>query len=69
MIVKALILFTMFIILTSLGRGLYCLLIDKGRTERTVQALSWRIALSLGLFILLIVGALFGYIQPHAPGF
>ena len=56
----------MGIILFSLGSGLVFLLKDEGRTNRTVKALTWRIGLSLGLFLLLILGAMVGIIQPHA---
>ncbi len=56
----------MGIILFSLGSGLVFLLKDEGRTNRTVKALTWRIGLSLDLFLLLILGAMVGIIQPHA---
>ena len=38
---------------------------DKGQGERTVKALTWRIGISLFLFILLMIGAATGLIEPH----
>lgn len=66
MFTKLFILLVMLIILFSLGSGLYFLIQDEGKTKRTVKALTWRIALSLALFIFLLIGFSFGLIQPHA---
>jgi len=55
----------LLVILFSLGSGLYFLVKDQGRSNRTVKALTWRIALSLGLFTLLIIGFATGIITPH----
>jgi hypothetical protein len=54
-------------IVFSLGEGMYFLAKDDGAVDRTrvVKALTVRIALSLALFVLLIVGYLTGLIQPH----
>lgn len=68
MIVKFLIIAVLLIILFNLGSGLYYLLRDKGKSERTVKALTWRIGLSLLLFILLFVAFALGLIQPHPAG-
>ena len=38
---------------------------DKGQSDRTVKALTIRIALSIGVIALLGVGAQLGLIQPH----
>jgi len=65
MLVKGFIIFVMMVILYSLGSGLYFLLNDKGQGNRTIKALSWRIGLSFGLFILLFVGFSLGWINPH----
>jgi predicted permease len=43
-------------ILVSLGAGLYFLVRDRGRSERTVISLSIRVALSILLLILLAWG-------------
>lgn len=52
-------------IFVSLASGLYYLIHDRGHSTRAVKALSWRIGLSLTLFILLIIGFASGVIQPH----
>lgn len=50
------------LILASLGSALYYLLKDKGASDRTVKALTYRVALSITLFILLMLGFYFGFI-------
>lgn len=55
------VLFLVLIVL-SLGSGLYYLIKDKGQSERTVKALTIRVALSITLFILLMAGFYFGLI-------
>jgi hypothetical protein len=65
MITKAVIIVFMLIILISLGSGLYYLIVDKDRSDRTVKALTWRIGLSVCLFALLFIGFAMGLIQPH----
>lgn len=64
-LVTALILFVLLCIITSLGMGLYYLVTDRGKTKRTVKALSVRIILSFLLFIALILAFAFGLISPH----
>jgi hypothetical protein len=41
---------------------------DQGRSTRTVKALTWRIGLSLALFLLLLAGYYFGLLKPHGIG-
>jgi hypothetical protein len=55
------ILFIIFI-LGSLGSALYYMIKDRGTTERTAKALTIRIALSIILFLLLMLGFHFGLI-------
>jgi hypothetical protein len=50
------------LILTSLGSALYFLIKDKGQSDRTVKALTVRIALSIILFVMLMLGFYFGLI-------
>ena len=52
----ALILAVMLGILVSLGAGLFFLVRDRGRSERTVISLSIRVALSVLLLVLLAWG-------------
>jgi Protein of unknown function (DUF2909) len=55
-------------ILYNLGAGLFYMMKDKGTTDRTVKALTWRIGLSVGLILLIIVGIFTGVIKPHGLG-
>jgi hypothetical protein len=54
-------------IVFSLGQGMYYLAKDDGDEDKTrvVRALTVRIVLSLTLFGLLMLGHLFGLLQPH----
>lgn len=55
-------------IVFNLGAGLYYMMRDKGGTDRTLKALSWRIGLSVLLFVLLLLGFATGVIEPHGIG-
>jgi hypothetical protein len=59
---RLLVLVFLVVILASLGSALYYLIRDKGQSQRTVKALTVRIALSLALFVLLLVGYISGII-------
>jgi Protein of unknown function (DUF2909) len=50
------------LIVGSLASALWFLVRDKGTSERTVKALTVRISLSIGLFLLLMAGYYFGII-------
>ena len=50
-------------ILASLGSALYFLVKDKGASERTAKALTWRVIFSITLFALLMLGFHFGIIS------
>ena len=65
MITKIIIVITMIIIAGSLASGLIFLIKDSGNTKRTVKALTIRIAISLSLFIFLIIAFKMGLIHPH----
>jgi hypothetical protein len=68
LIVRYVVLAFVFVILAALFSGLFFLVRDQGRSTRTVRALTWRIGLSLALFLLLLAGYYFGLIQPHGVG-
>ena len=55
----------LLLILYNLGAGLYYMLVDKGTTDRTVNALTRRIGLSVALIILVMIGIATGLIEPH----
>ena len=50
------------LILGSLGSALYFMVKDKGASERTARALTWRVIFSITLFALLMLGFHFGFI-------
>jgi hypothetical protein len=52
----------LIVIVASLASALIYLIRDKGHSERTVKALTVRVALSVGLFLLLMIGYYFGII-------
>ncbi len=52
-------------IVTSLGQALFAMASGPGHSARMARALTMRISLSLGLFVLLFVGYHFGWIEPH----
>ena len=55
----------LIVILSSLASALFYLVKDKGKSDRTVRALTVRISLSLGLFLLLMAGHYFGILPPR----
>lgn len=64
---RLLILIMIVAILASLGSALVYLLKDAGNSKRTVKALTFRIGLSVALFLLLMLGFAFGILEP-SPG-
>jgi len=52
------------LIIGSLGSALFFLMKDKGRSNRTVQALAMRVGLSITLFLLLLASYKMGWIHP-----
>ena len=59
---KFIIILILLLIIGSMGSALWFLIRDKGATDRTVKALTVRISLSIGLFLLLMAGYYFGLI-------
>jgi len=51
-------------IVASLGSALFHLTNDKGDSKKMVRALTVRIGLSVGLFLLLMAAWALGFIQP-----
>jgi hypothetical protein len=58
----------LLVILGSLASGLFFLVRDSHQSTRAVRALTWRIGLSIACFLLLLLGAALGFIQPHGIG-
>ena len=65
MLIKALIITVLLVIFFTMASGLLYLIKDKGDGRRLVKALTWRIALSISLFLMLFVLYALGYISPH----
>lgn len=59
---KLIILVFLVVIVGSLASALFYLVRDKGASERTVKALTVRVALSVTLFLMLMLGYYFGLI-------
>lgn len=55
------------LILLSLASALVYLVRDRGGGDRTVKALTWRIGLSIGLFLMLMAGHYLGLFPPSGP--
>ncbi|GGZ65645.1 membrane protein [Lysobacter xinjiangensis] len=55
-------------IIWNLGAGLYYMLVDKGGSKRTVNALTRRIVLSVALILAIVFAAWMGWIDFHGVG-
>ncbi|MDE2196652.1 MAG: twin transmembrane helix small protein [Gammaproteobacteria bacterium] len=65
MLAKLAVIVILLIIIGSLFSGMFFMLRDRGQSTRTVKALTVRIALSLILFALLMIGYWVGILHPH----
>jgi hypothetical protein len=65
MVFKLLILLFVLVIFYCLGSALYYLIRDGSDSERMVKALTWRVILSVSLFVLLMVAYALGWVHPH----
>jgi uncharacterized membrane protein len=63
--VRILVIIALLLIVGSLGSALFYLLRKRDDPERMVKALTVRVALSIGLFLLLMAGYYFGWIGPR----
>jgi hypothetical protein len=61
---KTIVAIAFILILASLGSALVFLMRDKGKSNRTVKALAFRVGFSIALFILILVAYSQGWIQP-----
>jgi membrane-associated protease RseP (regulator of RpoE activity) len=63
---KYLVIVILLLIIVSLGKALFHLSSGKpGNSAKMVEALSWRIGLSVLLFVLLLVAYTQGWIEPQ----
>jgi branched-subunit amino acid transport protein AzlD len=61
---KIIVAIAFILIIASLASALVFLMKDKGKSNRTVQALAMRVGLSITLFALLLIAYKLGWIQP-----
>lgn len=67
MIIQSIVIITFFLIIISLGSALFHLINHKSeeQSKKTVKSLTFRIALSLILFIFIFIAFSTGLIKPH----
>lgn len=68
MLEKIIICLFLLIIFYCLGSALFYMLSQKRAPTSMGKALTWRIALSLSLFVFLLIGAYMGWLHPHGLG-
>ena len=59
----------LFLVIFVLFRGLFTLVKDKGQTNRTVNALTLRVGLSIGLIAFILISYKAGLIKPNDSPF
>jgi len=64
MLARILIILALLAILYALGSAFVLLLRDKGIGERTLRRLTWRVVLSLLLFLAVMLAVRNGWVQP-----
>lgn len=65
---KAVVILLLIGVVASMGSSLFFLTKDKSNSKKTVNALTVRVALSVSLFVLLLVAWQLGWIEPHGVG-
>ena len=67
--IKTLIYIDVFLIMVSLGSGLYFLIVDQGKPDgkRTVYSLGFRVTLAVILVILVTIGLITGELGNTVP--
>ena len=65
---KILIPIAFLLIIGSLFSGLFFVMKDKGKSNRAVYALPFRVGFSVLLFLILIISYKMGWIHPHDVG-
>lgn len=66
MIIHIVLVVLFLVVVAMLFQALFFLARDKGETKRTVKALTWRIGLSILLFVLVLVLWAVGLLKPAA---
>ena len=65
MLFKLVVIVLLLVVIFSLGQALFFLIRDESKSDRMMKSLTWRIGLSVFIFILLLIGQAMGLIQPH----
>ncbi len=66
MIFKIIVLILLGVVIFSLGSALFHFTRHKGEDgDKMLKSLTWRIGLSVGIFMLLLIGQAMGWITPH----
>lgn len=65
MLVKAIILAMLAAVLIALGSAVFAMIGPRRDHKRMARALTWRVSLSVLLFVLLLAGFASGVLQPH----
>ncbi|MGB0721100.1 MAG: twin transmembrane helix small protein [Gammaproteobacteria bacterium] len=65
MFIKIFVVIVLLVIIGSLASAAFFLVKDRSDSNRTVRALTWRIGLSISLFLFLLLASYMGWIQPH----
>ena len=65
---KILIPIAFLLIIGSLFSGVFFVMKDKGKSNRAVYALTFRVGFSVLLFLILIISYKMGWIHPHDVG-
>jgi len=63
LLVKIIVLILLLFVVISLFSGLYFLVKDKGQSSRTVNALTWRIGLSVIAIIVVLIAGVTGVLE------
>jgi low temperature requirement protein LtrA len=66
--IKAIIIIAFIVVIASLGSALFHLVNKKETSKKTVNALTFRISLSILLFVILFFAIATGLIKPHGIG-
>ncbi|MDW3096035.1 MAG: twin transmembrane helix small protein [Gammaproteobacteria bacterium] len=65
MLIKIVIVILFLLIIWNLASALFHLMVSKESNDKTVRALTYRIGLSVLAFVIIIISAKLGWIQPH----
>ena len=62
---KAVLVIVFLVVIFELGQALYFMMTDRTGSNRTVWALTRRVAFSILLIVLIVIGIVTGILHPH----